>query len=84
MPKLKRLTTYTGSTLNPLYKHIKEANFYISPFDPQGNRTANFLITNFKYGDSRLKLPDFKLKVENNHKSSRTYMDVVYSKVNRE
>lgn len=84
MPKLKRLTTYTGSILSPLYQHMKQANFKISPFDPSGNKIASVLITNFKYGDIRLKGQDFRVNVDTVSQSKNTYLEVTYSNLIRE
>ena len=84
MPKLKRLTTYTGSTLSPLYQHMKTVNFKISPFDPSGNKLASYLLPNFKYGDIRLKAQEYKVNVETIQNSKNTYLEVIYSKLMRE
>lgn len=84
MPKLKRLTTYTGSILSPLFQHMKQVNFKVSPYDPSGNKIASVLITNFKYGDIRLKPQEYKVNVETAANSKNTYMEVTYSNMNRE
>lgn len=47
MPKLKRLTTYTGSLIDPLYKHMKKVELFISPFDERGNKVATHFIDMF-------------------------------------
>ncbi len=78
MPKLKRLTTYMGNLLNPLGKHIQKVDFIVSPYDESGNKVAEYFITNFKYGDPKLKLPDYSCTVKTDYNSANTYAIIKY------
>ena len=79
MPKTKRLTTYLGATLNPIYRFMTECELVVSPYDPKGNKLAKFLYTHMAYGDKRLKLPEFKLNVNFNEKIKNSELKVKYS-----
>ena len=79
MPKTKRLTTFMGSTLNPICRFIKNCKIVVSPWDPKGNKLAKCLYTHLANGDPRLKLPEFKLGVEFNEKIKNTEFVVTYS-----
>lgn len=78
MPKIKRLTTYMGNLLNPLGKHMQKVDFIVSPYDPKGNKIAEYFINNFKNGDPKLKLPNYKCTVNTDYKSANTYVVIKY------
>ena len=78
MPKTKRLVTYYGATLNPAYRFIKTAKLKISPFDLNGNKVARCLYVHFSGGDSRLKVPDFKVSATVDHTIRNTYLEAEY------
>ena len=78
MPKIKRLTTYMGSLLNPLGKHMQKVEFIVSPFDPKGNRIAEYFINNLKKGDIKLKLPNYKCTITTDNTSAQSYMIIKY------
>lgn len=76
MPKTKRLTTLLGSTLNPICRFMTKATLIVSPFDPKGNKVARCLYTHLSGGDSRLKLPEFKLEVKMDEESQNTCFEI--------
>ena len=78
MPKIKRLVTFYGQTLNPIYRFMKSATLKVSPFDEKGNKLAKALYTHLKGGDPRLKMPEFKLAVDSVPEYKNTWLEVVY------
>ena len=79
MPKLKRLTTYMGATLAPIYQHMQIAHFRISPYDKAGNKMAKMLYKNFLHGDKRLKIETFNITLEVDHQSRDTCLEATFS-----
>jgi len=84
MPKTKRLITMYGGTLDPIYRFMTQAVINVSPYDSKGNRLAREFYTNMAGGDSRLKLPEFKLEVKMNPEVKKSFLEATYSKLTRE
>ena len=84
MPKTKRLVTSIGATLNPLFRHMLNVTFRISPYDKNGNKLARHFYVNFIGGDKRLKLDNFKINVIVDPKSANTCMEAEYRLIKRQ
>ncbi len=78
MPKIKRLQTFLGETLKPMYKNMKKMNIVISPHDQLGNKVARHFYDYFKNVPQKLKPEGYSFQSSLDETSLNSFMEVEY------
>lgn len=78
MPKIKRLQTFLGESLTPLYKNMKRLKIVVSPYDLQGNKVARHFHDYFKNVPEKMKPEGYTFSSVVDDSSANTYIEVEY------
>lgn len=78
MPKVKRLTTYYGTLIDPFYKFIIKADFHISPYDADGNKCAKHLYKLLSEADKKLIQPNLAINLNVKEDSENSYTELEF------